>query len=372
MFKTFRRRIILRTGFMLFFLQAVLFVLLIKYTRLGLGADGAIGASLWKAAALFALFWLTGITVTYFILFRGLKPLERLSLSAEQIRLAGFEERINVMETRPTELPERAFAGVSALLDKSIEVMEARYLETALSIRNLSASFLNEEIQSQAHITANRDLENRFEEAIRQAITAIGAIGSDAAKLTEPPQDPEIAKANLRVNAAIERIRIIDRTLQEMSRIAREAVTGVEEVKDSSDRINEVLALIKSIADEANHLSVRAAMEAAQAGEYGRQFAEVADEIRNLGDSVQRSTRSITGILDRLCNSTDAVAASIQQVDQAAARGSELIQDLVDQTGETVSVVEEASPGVDETITRPEEPPAVTHRLPAGKSPLIN
>jgi methyl-accepting chemotaxis protein len=86
----------------------------------------------------------------------------------------------------------------------------------------------------------------------------------------------------------------------------------VNKLEQGSNKVNVVLEVIKGIAEQTNLLALNAAIEAARAGEQGRGFAVVADEVRNLASRTQESTEEINVILDELKSAADDAVSKME------------------------------------------------------------
>lgn len=94
-------------------------------------------------------------------------------------------------------------------------------------------------------------------------------------------------------------------TIQQVSDDMQKITTAVMQLNNDSQTISSVINVIREIADQTNLLALNAAIEAARAGEHGRGFAVVADEVRNLAQRTQESTLQIEQVIDKIRSATD-------------------------------------------------------------------
>jgi methyl-accepting chemotaxis protein len=142
---------------------------------------------------------------------------------------------------------------------------------------------------------------------------------------------------------------VVEGTVTVMNRIAeqvRSTAQSVEGLGARGDQIGEIIGTIEDIADQTNLLALNAAIEAARAGEQGRGFAVVADEVRALAERTTRATREIGEMIKAIQNETrSAVAAmekGVKEVETGtgeASRSGEALQDILEQINTVVSQV---------------------------------
>jgi methyl-accepting chemotaxis protein len=110
--------------------------------------------------------------------------------------------------------------------------------------------------------------------------------------------------------------KIVQETQQSITAMAeqvKEAASTMGKLAEDSQEVGRVLEVITSIAEQTNLLALNAAIEAARAGEQGRGFAVVADEVRTLAQRTQQSTEEIRSIIERLQNQAGAAAGVIEK-----------------------------------------------------------
>ncbi|MFP3516777.1 methyl-accepting chemotaxis protein [Pseudomonas sp. SIMBA_077] len=135
---------------------------------------------------------------------------------------------------------------------------------------------------------------------------------------------------------------IIDRTTNSIDNLAAdmsEAMTQVEGLAANSEKIGSVLEVIRAIAEQTNLLALNAAIEAARAGEAGRGFAVVADEVRNLARRTQESVEETRQVIEQLQVGTQEVVTSMGNSHRQA-------QGSVEQVGQAVSALQQIGEAV--------------------------
>ncbi|MBI9072103.1 MAG: HAMP domain-containing protein [Melioribacteraceae bacterium] len=150
---------------------------------------------------------------------------------------------------------------------------------------------------------------------------------------------------------AVEGGEIVDQTVEGMNKIAEvvmDAAATVRELGESSDKIGEIVQVIDDIADQTNLLALNAAIEAARAGEQGRGFAVVADEVRKLAERTTKATKEIAEMIKKIQNDTAGAVTSIE-------KGTVEVQDgktKASKAGETLTNIINASESVVDVVTQ--------------------
>ncbi|MCQ2035120.1 methyl-accepting chemotaxis protein [Stutzerimonas chloritidismutans] len=169
----------------------------------------------------------------------------------------------------------------------------------------------------QLSVTTNDALARHASET-DQAVTAINEMSSTAESVAHSASDTATFTQTANHNAVSSRLVVEDASSSVRSLVSEveSATAKVQAMQADAQRINDVLGVIGDIAGQTNLLALNAAIEAARAGEQGRGFAVVADEVRALAARTQQSTSEINETLQRL---KDAVGSAVEAMEQTKA-----------------------------------------------------
>lgn len=213
----------------------------------------------------------------------------------------------------------RLFDGFNNAMN-NIRLMAVRVLEAA-----------EETAQTSANISNNiEQLTNASLGQAEQITKAAGVIDTIAYQIRHNSDEAQTLAEKTRQETQESRKNsaVIEQTMEGMNRIEQAVVksTGtIEQLRRSSSEIGEIAQVIEGIADQTNLLALNAAIEAARAGEQGRGFAVVADEVRKLAERTQKATKEIGGMIEQIQRDTSEAVQTIRLGVTEVHHGKELV-----------------------------------------------
>ncbi|MCJ8207314.1 methyl-accepting chemotaxis protein [Pseudomonas sp. RGM2987] len=261
-------------------------------------AESAQARTLQLVSTLLAL--LVGIVAAIIITRQITGPLRDTLAVVE--RIAGGDLSHNVIVTRRDELGvlQQGIARMGVTLRDLISGIRDGVTQIASAAEELSA--VTE--QTSAGVNSQKVETDQVATAMHEMTATVQEVARNAEEASQAAAaaDGEARAGDQVVSEAIAQI---ERLASEVAR-STDAMTVLQQ---ESDKIGSVMDVIKAVAEQTNLLALNAAIEAARAGEAGRGFAVVADEVRGLAQRTQKSTEEIEGLVAGLQNGTQQVAA---------------------------------------------------------------
>jgi len=143
--------------------------------------------------------------------------------------------------------------------------------------------------------------------------------------------------------------------MQKIAEVVQGSAASIAKLSDSANRIGEIVSVINDIADQTNLLALNAAIEAARAGEQGRGFAVVADEVRKLAERTGKATTEISGMIKSVQTDTEAAVGSMESGMAQIGQGQELSENAKASLDEIVAMSQEVMDMIQQIATASEE-----------------
>jgi methyl-accepting chemotaxis protein len=297
-----------------------------------------------------AIAFLLGLWGAIFLTHNFVTRLNRVSAAMERVADGDLSTHIKIFA-------KDEIGDLGRAINRTLESMHAM----VTSIKDTAAQVASASTQLYA---TSEQIATGAEEVAAQA----GTVATASEEMT--CTSSEIAKnclmavesSKLAGDSAESGAAVVQETVAEMNRIAervKESAQTVESLGARSDQIGEIVGTIEDIADQTNLLALNAAIEAARAGEQGRGFAVVADEVRALAERTTRATREIGAMIKAIQVETKSAVSSmeegVKEVEKGtadAARSGQALQEILEQANSvTMQINQIATAAEQQTAT---------------------
>lgn len=209
-----------------------------------------------------------------------------------------------------------------------------------------------------------------------QTYEVVSSIEEMTGTITDSTKNATIAasKAQKAGDTARNGGNVVEQTIEGINRIADVVISSantIEELGKSSDQIGAIIQVINEIADQTNLLALNAAIEAARAGEHGRGFAVVADEVRKLAERTTGATNEITNMIQRIQEDTGGAVIAIEKGKSEVEKGKSLAGDARIALNEIIANTDEVASLINHLAAASEEQNATSMQI-SSNIELIN
>lgn len=290
----------------------------------------------------------------YFYMNRSLLPLQKLGKTLQEIAEGDLSHTVEVTSGHEIgQLQIAMNATVNQLKDMMTQVIGAtEQLTTSASHMSLvteetSSGFLKQQHEIDQVATAINEMTATVQEV---------AANANLASTSASNADDESLKGKQVVSSAVDSIDVLSGEIEKASIV-------INKLEEESNNIGTVLDVIKNIAEQTNLLALNAAIEAARAGEQGRGFAVVADEVRTLASRTQQSTQEIQSMIEKL----QAQAGEAVQVMEHSKAQTQVSVEHAREAGNSLDVISNSVSDISDMnihiATATEEQSAVTEEI---------
>jgi len=298
------------------------------------------------------------------------KPIITIARSAEQISAGDLTiEEIKVRNKDELGDLAKSFNHMARSLREMIQSVGLTSEQVAASAEQLMASSEQSNIASKQIANTTQEAAMNLEQQVRSTVETAKTIDemsngiqqiADNAQMvstTAVEASEKASEGGKSIQTAVEQMNSIQQTFDGLSNIVRE-------LGSRSNEIGKIVEVITGIAGQTNLLALNAAIEAARAGEHGRGFAVVADEVRNLAEQSATSADQITKLIALIQGETN---EAVQSMDTASVEVSSGIG-IVHRAGQSFAQIEQS---IHEVTTQVQEVSAAVQQMAAGTEQVV-
>ncbi|WP_394138226.1 methyl-accepting chemotaxis protein [Cytobacillus oceanisediminis] len=297
------------------------------------------------------IFILVGAVISYLIVRSITRPLNQLIVATDKVSEGDLTQKFDVKNNDEISKLGMSFNKMVQSLQHLINQVGEKAVHLASSSEQLTASSEQNNMATEQVANSIQEVASATEqqtEKVKESTAVVKDMSSRIQQImlntnivakTANETNEVVVKGNSAIDLSTSQMKNINKTVSELGSI-------VHTLGKRSEEIGQIVNVISEIADQTNLLALNAAIEAARAGEHGRGFAVVADEVRKLAEQSSKSTESIRELISTIQTDTNSAINSMEKGTAEVEKGI----DLVNNAGDAFSHIQQFADTVSSQI----------------------
>ena len=239
-------------------------------------------------------------------------------------------------------------------------------VNTSNSLSSQSEQLNSSSKEFEKTIEQMREKASRIIESIKQMSIAIIEVAKNSSSSAQKAQETEKV-----VDYGTKSVQDVAREMKNIEKTVSAVSATITELGSSSEKIGVIIGVINDIADQTNLLALNAAIEAARAGEQGRGFAVVADEVRKLAERTTKATKEIEAMILSIQRNTQDAVTSMQKGQEEVSKGAEIAGKSAEAISNINSLMLKLKEMITQIATASEEQSQVSEEISFSSEEII-